>query len=287
MLKLSYCISFLLVMDFVSLLNDCKRENEALEKQLSDLEKSHCNLLKQNEKLKESFNKPASEQPKTDSNQPLQNQKPPPQQSSSLQTVSAPVTTPNPAQLVLPKTPVKQSISSLLISASPISSASSPNNSSLQNISFATNSPASTQKNSQQSAVIKNNTINNTSINNNINLISQADSCFYNLSSVNRLNGLKNVNLNYQSTMGQQNNQNEASSMDLLASQYQMSSQYNPHAHGHSQNHYLASALSELTRAQIGQVSSRLDFLVLPLLSDLDRLGFSIVTMIKWYLVVH
>lgn len=250
------------VMDFLTLMNDCKRENEVLEKKLSDLEKKHCNLLKLNEKLHESLNKPVSEnsKPNPDTVQPLANPKQ--QQQSSFQPISTPqssatVATAQNAQLVLPKTPVKQSTNSLLISASPISSASSPNNSSLQNISFVTNSPASAQKNSQQSSVIKNNTINNTSINNNINLISQADSCFYSLSAANKMNVLKNVNLNYPGMGQQQNSRNHGgaesmtNSMDL-ASQYQLPSQHGhaQHAHGHNQNHHLASALSELTKAQ-------------------------------------
>jgi hypothetical protein len=239
-------------MDFLNLLNDCKRENELLEKKLSDLEKNHHHLLKINEKLQEPLNNP-SQQPGTTT--PKTNPKPeqiPQQQHSSFQPITMTqksVQTAPSAQLVLPKTPVKQS-NSLLISASPISSASSPNNSSLQNISFESHLPTSAQK----SSVIKNNTINNTSINNNINLISQADSCFYNLNSFGKMDGLKNVSLNY-SNMNRNGIETNNMAADLMVNSMAMASdlasQYQMSGHNLNQSQHLAAALSELTKAQV------------------------------------
>lgn len=160
------------------------------------------------------------------------------------------------SQLVLPKTPVKQSLNSLLISASPISSASSPNNSSLQNISQP--SPISASKISNNS-VIKNNTINNTSINNNINLISQSDSCFYNLNSINKLNGLKNMNLNYANN-SQGNNVIESNIIDhQTATQRQtpdiinMQRTYSSPSHSHNHNQHLSSGLNDISKMSFSE----------------------------------
>ena len=161
-------------MQFLVLLNECKKENELLEMKLSNLENSHTNLLNLSEKLQEPLNKPLKQKtkPPEDNIQKVQ----------SFQPITAPI-----SAAVLPKTPTKQSINSLLISASPISSASSPNNSSLQNISFG-NSPQSQNKTLSKSL--------NTNINNMMHSMGQYTD-FY------KLNGIKtnNNNMNYSNNL--------------------------------------------------------------------------------------
>lgn len=170
------------VMQFVRLLNDCKKENEQLEKKLCDLENSHTHLLNVNEKLQEPLNNKQPE-PVVKPKQAVNNTKPaqPTQDHIQQKQVFQPIS--SVASNNLPKTPTKQSINSILFAASPISSASSPNNSSLQNISFA--SPQKSTKNN----------------NNNFN----AKSDFYNFNNKQQ-NGIKlnNNSANYASNQVEQ-----------------------------------------------------------------------------------
>jgi len=126
---------------FLKLLNDCKQENEILERKLSALEANHAHLQALNVKLQEPLNTNIPEKPKPATLQKINNQ--------TFQPIK-PETPCPPTQL--PKTPTKQSINSLLLSASPISSASSPNNSLLQNISLGTPPTHSHNHNSQNKA---------------------------------------------------------------------------------------------------------------------------------------
>ncbi len=123
-------------MEFLKLLNECKKENELLESRLCSLEASHAHLSSLNEQLQEPLNPNRTEKAKPTTSHQDTNQNPT-SNNQAFQPIR--LETPiQPLQHQLPKTPTKQTINSLLISASPISSASSPNNSSLQSISFGT-----------------------------------------------------------------------------------------------------------------------------------------------------